>query len=136
MKNKLVSSVLLVAMLVVIAGCTSSTGIQVNTPIPTTSGGTPAPSDQISVPGFKIQLDVPGPNPMINNTDAKNRVAGILQGIWHGIISPVTLIISFINSNVQMYEVHNDGGPYNLGYLVGVAIIFLLLGVFAGRRRR
>jgi hypothetical protein len=32
-----------------------------------------------------------------------------------------------------MYEVHNNGKEYNLGYLLGVAIVFLLLGVL-GRR--
>jgi hypothetical protein len=73
---------------------------------------------------------------MMNTADAQGNVAGILMGIWHGIISPVTLVVSFVNPNVQMYEVHNDGSPYNLGFLIGVAIVFILLGVFAGSRRR
>ena len=60
--------------------------------------------------------------------------AGVLQGLWHGLIAPVTLIMSFFNENVQMYEVHNDGKEYNLGFLLGVALVFLILG-FSGRRR-
>jgi hypothetical protein len=46
-----------------------------------------------------------------------------------------TLIISFFNEDVQMYEVHNNGREYNLGYLLGIALVFLLLGVTGGRRR-
>ena len=36
---------------------------------------------------------------------------------------------------MQMYEVHNNGQQYNLGFLIGVAVVFLLLGVLGGRRR-
>ncbi len=34
-----------------------------------------------------------------------------------------------------MYEVHNDGNQYNLGFLIGVAIIFIILGALVGSRR-
>ncbi len=82
-----------------------------------------------------VQLYAPGVNPLAYTADSDGRVAGIITGIWHGIISPVTLVMSFINSKAQMYEVYNNGSQYDLGFLIGVAIIFLVLGVFAGRRR-
>jgi len=47
----------------------------------------------------------------------------------------VTLIMSFFNDAVQMYEVHNNGREYNLGFLLGVALVFLILG-FSGSRWR
>jgi hypothetical protein len=119
-----------------IAGCTPGSILQINTPVPNQAAGTPAPGGQIDVPGIKIQVYAPGINPLTNAPDANNRVAAFFQGIWHGIISPVTLVLSFINPDIQMYEVHNNGGMYNLGFLIGVAIVFLLLGVTAGRRRR
>ena len=50
------------------------------------------------------------------------------SGVWHGIISPITLILSFLNPSVQMYEVHNDGAPYNLGFLLGIVILVAVLG--------
>jgi hypothetical protein len=87
------------------------------------------------VPGVSIQVYAPGPNPMVKIADAHGRVAGILLGIWHGVISPVTLVISFFNKGVQMYEVHNDGNQYNLGFLIGVAIVFIILGALVGSRR-
>lgn len=135
MKKGLFTLALITVMLVMAAGCAPGTIAQVNTPVPSTPG-TPAPSGQINVPGVTIQVSAPGPNPLVNTADGHGRVAGILLGLWHGIISPVTLILSFVNQGVQMYEVHNDGSQYNLGYLLGVAIVFVLLGVTARSRRR
>ncbi len=97
---------------------------------------TPTPIGQIDVPAFKFQLYAPGINPLMNTTDEFNRISGFLPGIWHGAISPVTLVLSFVNSNIQMYAVHNDGVLYNLGFLIGIAIIFFVLGIFSGSRQR
>ena len=135
MKKQLFTLALTTMMLLVVAGCAPGTVAQVHTPVPTTPG-TPAASGQIDVPGVSIQVHTPGPNPMVNTADAHGRVAGILLGIWHGIISPVTLVLSFVNQGGQMYEVHNDGSQYNLGFLLGVAIVFVILGATAGSRRR
>jgi hypothetical protein len=118
-----------------VSGCAPGSVVQINTPVPNTQAGTPAPNGQINVPGVSIQIYAPGPNPLANTANAHGRVAGILLGIWHGIISPVTLVISFFNQGVQMYEVHNDGNQYNLGFLIGVAIVFILLGALVGSRR-
>lgn len=136
MKNKLFGFTILIVLIIMLAGCAPGTGIQITTPKPVTYAGTPAPGAQIDVPGIKIQIYTPGQNPSVNTGDSNNRIAGILQGLWHGIISPVTLVLSFVNPNIQMYEVHNNGGQYNLGFLLGVALVFLLLGMTAGRRRR
>jgi len=114
--KKLFVLVLSVILLITMAGCGPDTNIEVNTP------------------DASIQLNTPGVNPLANEPAENGRVAGVVQGLWHGIIAPVTLIMSFSNENVQMYEVHNDGKEYNLGYLLGVAIVFLILG-FSGRRR-
>jgi len=135
MKKQLFALALTFMMLVVVAGCAPGTLAQVNTPVPTTFA-TPAVSGQIDVPGVSIQVYTPGPNPLVNTAGAHGRVAGIVLGIWHGIISPVTLVLSFVNQSGQMYEVHNDGSQYNLGFLLGVAIVFVALGVTAGSRRR
>ncbi|HVF24531.1 MAG TPA: hypothetical protein VNA23_01500 [Anaerolineales bacterium] len=114
--KKLFVLALSTVLLLTMAGCGPDTNIEVNTP------------------DASIQLNTPGVNPLANQAAENGRVAGVIQGLWHGIISPVTLVMSFVNENVQMYEVHNVGREYNLGYLLGVAIVFLLLG-FSGRRR-
>jgi hypothetical protein len=50
--------------------------------------------------------------------------AGFWMGLWHGLISLVTFIISLFNSEVTIYEVNNTGWPYNLGFILGVMIFF------------
>ena len=136
MKNTISIFVLLTIMLVIAAGCAPGNVVQINTPVPNAQGGTAASNGQIKVPGFILQLNLPGPNPQIKKADGLGRIAGILTGIWHGVISPITLVVSFFDPNVQMYEVHNDGSQYNLGFLLGVALVFLILGITAGSRRR
>lgn len=90
---------------------------------------------EVTTPDSTIRLTTPGPNPALNQPDEAGRVAGFISGLWHGIIAPVMLVGSFFNPVMQIYEVHNNGLEYNLGYLIGVALIFLLLGLFGGRRR-
>src|SRR5574341_429364 len=102
---------LFVILLVTMAGCGPGANVQVNTP------------------SSSMQLSAPGPNPLINQPDASGRVARAGAGLWHGIIAPVTLVISFFNSDMHMYEVHNAGSEYDLGFLLGAAIVIALLGL-------
>ena len=90
---------------------------------------------EVTTPQTTIRLSTPGPNPALNQPDEEGQVAGLVSGLWHGLIAPVMLIGSFFNPAMQMYEVHNNGIEYNVGYLIGVAFIFLFLGVLGGRRR-
>ncbi|MEO8354324.1 MAG: hypothetical protein ABI621_00275 [Chloroflexota bacterium] len=90
---------------------------------------------EVTTPDSTIRLTTPSPNPELNQPDDAGGVAGLIPGIWHGIIAPVMLVGSFFNPAMQIYEVHNNGVEYNLGYLIGVALVFLILGVFGGRRR-
>jgi hypothetical protein len=66
----------------------------------------------------------PGVNTLAHSADAKGVVSGFWRGLWNGVIAPVTFIISLFNPKVQMYEVHNNGGWYNFGFILGVMIIF------------
>ena len=114
MKKTLISIVIL---LVLLTSCAPGSDLEVTTPETT------------------IELRSPGANPQLNQTDAAGRISGFVQGLWHGIIAPVMVVGSFFNPAMQMYEVHNNGRDYNLGFLIGVAFIFLLLGLIGGRWR-
>ncbi|HLF74006.1 MAG TPA: hypothetical protein VI524_06660 [Anaerolineales bacterium] len=116
MKKLLILS-LLVILSVTMAGCGPGSSVEVNTP------------------NSSMQLSAPGPNPLVNQPDASGRVARAVAGLWHGIIAPVTLVISFFNSDVHMYEVHNAGSEYDLGFLLGMAVVLALLGLFIRMRR-
>ncbi|KKK85846.1 hypothetical protein LCGC14_2769150, partial [marine sediment metagenome] len=79
---------------------------------------------------------VPGPNKLAGSVDQDGSVAGFWLGIWQGIITPVTFVISLFSDDVHIYEVHNSGGWYNAGFLLGVSIIFGGSGGGAARKRR
>ncbi|MFO7865236.1 MAG: hypothetical protein R6V02_00275 [Candidatus Aminicenantes bacterium] len=79
----------------------------------------------------------PGPNPMEGTPDAGGDVAGFWKGLWHGLIAPVTFIISIFTESVRFYDVHNNGFWYNFGFVVGAGLIFnggLLGGRWAKNR--
>lgn len=76
-----------------------------------------------------------GPNMLGNAPDEEGRVAGFGLGVWHGIIAPVTFVISLFSERVNLYEVRNNGGWYNFGFLIG-AWIALSGPAHAGARRR
>ncbi len=135
MKNKLFVFVFMAILLGLLAGCSALPVFQTNTPVPNQPTATPAPNGQISLSGVSIQVYAPGANPTVNTPDAQGRVAGLGLGFWHGFISPVTLVMSFFNKDVQMYDVHNIGNLYNLGFFLGVAIVFIFLGIIFGSRR-
>ena len=50
--------------------------------------------------------------------------AGFLRGLWHGFIAPFTFVVSLFTDGIHMYEVHNNGGWYNFGFVIGAGIIF------------
>jgi hypothetical protein len=78
----------------------------------------------------------PGPNTMADVPDDEGEVAGFWMGLWHGVASPVMFVISLFNDSVHVYEVHNNGGWYNFGFLLGASIIFGGSGGGGACRRR
>ncbi len=58
---------------------------------------------------------------------------GFLHGLFHGFIILFSFVISLF-TDFEIYEFPNNGGWYNLGYLLGVMMFFG--GGGAGTRRR
>lgn len=81
------------------------------------------------------QACAPGANRLAGTADAEGRVAGFWSGLWHGLIAPVTFIISVFSSKVALYEVHNSGGWYDFGFVLGAGL-FLSGGILGRRKRR
>jgi hypothetical protein len=50
--------------------------------------------------------------------------AGFWLGLWHGVISPVTFVISLFTGDVSVYEVRNNGNWYDVGFILGVSVAF------------
>ena len=114
--KKVFAFVLFAVLLVTLTGC-AGTNVDLNSP------------------DTEIQFTTPGANPAMGQPTENGRVAGLGTGVWHGLLSIVTLFISFLNPAVQMYEVHNNGSLYNLGFLLGVILLFAILAFARSRSR-
>lgn len=64
----------------------------------------------------------PGPNSLAHTANGQEVIAGFWLGLWHGMIAPITFVISLFSKNVHLYEVHNNGAWYNCGFLLGACI--------------
>ena len=76
-----------------------------------------------------------GSNPL-QGTSGTSGVAGFWAGLWHGLICPFTFVISLFNHGIRMYEVHNNGMWYDLGFLIGASSSLGSAGHRTGRGRR
>ena len=65
----------------------------------------------------------PGPN-LSKGTVTEYGLAGFWLGLWQGFIAPFVFVASLFKTNLNIYEVHNNGAWYNFGYLFGLACFF------------
>jgi hypothetical protein len=63
-----------------------------------------------------------GRNPLKDSAGVDGSAAGFWLGLWHGIILPFAFVVSLFSDKVTIYEVHNTGGWYNFGFLLGAAM--------------
>jgi hypothetical protein len=66
-------------------------------------------------------LAVAGPNSKYSL--AKAPPAGFWAGVWHGLICPITFIVSLFNAKVRIYEANNRGRLYDFGFLIGASCV-------------
>jgi hypothetical protein len=77
----------------------------------------------------------PGVNPLKGAASEHDHVAGFWLGLWQGFIAPFVFVASLFQRDLNIYEVHNNGAWYNLGYLFGLACFFGGSGNRAAQRR-
>lgn len=77
-----------------------------------------------------------GANPAVDTSPPDGDVAGFFTGLWHGVIIPITFIISLFTESVSIYEVHNSGGWYDFGFVLGAGIFLGGGGAGAKSARR
>jgi hypothetical protein len=63
-----------------------------------------------------------GPNAAVHL--GAGQPAGFWLGLWQGLISPITFLVSLFNDHVNIYEVHNNGNWYDFGFMLGVSCAF------------
>ena len=60
----------------------------------------------------------PSANQSKGTPNSQNVIAGFCLGIWQGFIAPFVFLASLFKSNLDIYELHNSGSWYNLGYRI------------------
>ncbi len=66
----------------------------------------------------------------------EGEVYGFWNGLWHGMIAPITFVISLFKEEVAMYAVNNNGALYNFGFLIGAVGIAGGSGKASGCKKR
>ena len=61
-------------------------------------------------------------------------VPGFWRGFWHGVIAPISFIVSLFSDHVRIYASPNTGRWYDFGFMVGIG--GFSGGIFAGSRPR
>lgn len=64
-------------------------------------------------------LAVAGPNSKYNQPGAEP--AGFWAGLWHGLIIPITFLVSLFDRGVRIYESNNSGLWYDFGFIIGAS---------------
>ncbi len=59
--------------------------------------------------------------------------SGFWMGLWHGLILPISFVISLFNNRVGIYQVLNSGVWYDFGFFIGVLLLGMLLFKGGGR---
>ncbi len=77
-----------------------------------------------------------GTNDVAGTAGPDGDVAGFWLGLWHGFIALFTFVISLFTDSVSVYEVHNNGGWYDFGFILGVMCFFGGGGGSSRARRR
>jgi hypothetical protein len=58
------------------------------------------------------------------NPQYQDHPPGFWHGLWHGMISSITFVISLFKDSVRIYQANNTGGWYDFGFLMGVTCIW------------
>ena len=90
----------------------------------------------ISIVLLFVLASCAGPNPMTDTAPAEGEAAGFLNGLLHGFISLFTFIVSLFSDTVGMYEVHNTGGWYDFGFVLGAMIFYSSSGRASSAKKK
>ncbi len=60
----------------------------------------------------------------VSFTDAQSMdTVGFWHGVWHGMISPISWIVSLFSDDTSIYAIYNNGGWYDTGFMLGIGAL-------------
>ena len=71
-------------------------------------------TNSFALPGPDSHWQIPGAEP-----------TGFWAGFWHGLIFPLTFLISLFNPKIRIYETNNSGRWYDFGFVLGAGAEFI-----------
>lgn len=80
---------------------------------------------------FTLTGCIPG-----DGTYTADKPAGFFWGIWHGWLSPISLIIGLFDKNIRVYEVANTGWWYDFGFYIAIISGFGSLSLSRKKRSK
>jgi hypothetical protein len=80
---------------------------------------------------FTLTGCIPG-----DGTYTADKPAGFLWGIWHGWISPVSLIVGLFDKDIRVYEAVNTGWWYDFGFYIAIISGFGSLSLSRKKRSK
>ena len=69
---------------------------------------------------YPVQTNRPTKNTNSTYKQPGASSAGFWAGLWHGIIAPITFIVSLFADGVRIYETNNNGRWYDFGFMLGI----------------
>lgn len=69
-----------------------------------------------------------------DGTYTVSKPAGFFWGIWHGWVSPISLVLGLFRKNIRVYEVLNTGWWYDFGFYIAIISGFGGLSLFRKKR--
>jgi len=82
-----------------------------------------------------VSLNCAPRNDRWNQEINPGHTSGFWAGIWHGLIIIITFVVSLFTKEVGIYEINNNGWPYDLGFMIGL-IFSIGGGIHSGTHRR
>jgi len=46
-------------------------------------------------------------------------LVGFWYGLWHGMILPISWLVSLFSDSTSIYAIYNNGGWYDFGFVLG-----------------
>ncbi len=96
-------------------------------PLTTTPRRSRLPMTLVLAAGLLLLLTAcaAGANPGVGSVPpGAEHPAGFWLGLWQGMILPITWVVSLFTDTVSPYEVHNSGGWYDTGFVLGISLVF------------